>query len=760
MAESGKRGGPASSPGQPGRSQDRSYEQGNLFAPAVELSDGPGSLDPGPAGTRRKVVWFAIVALCWGAAVFVRLVDLQVVRRSFFEEKAHAQHERTLEVRASRGLILDRRRRELAISVPIDSICAQPVEISDPQAVGSLLARILGVPRRELVKKLSVHHGFCWVARLVEPELADRVRALNLKGIYFQKESKRYYPKGTTAAHVIGAVGLDQVGLAGIEQAQEDELEGKPGLVVVSTDARQRQFAGTFRQQPDPGLNIILTVDERIQYVAERELNAAVARTSAAAGSIVVLEPSTGAVLAMANYPTFNPNRPVRSAADVEKRRDFAISSAFEPGSTFKLVTVAAALEEKVARPNDVIDCQMGAIVLAGHRIRDHKPFGSLTVEQVIAHSSDVGAIKLALRLGDQRMYQYMRRFGFGRPTGVELPGEAAGLTKPAEQWSKISIGAIAMGQEVGVTALQLVQAVGAIANGGVLTAPHLIEATFENGGQPVPTQHAAGRRVISPETAIEMKRMMEMVVLNGTGKLARLDGYTAGGKTGTAQKIDPRTRSYSKTDFVASFVGFAPLNNPAIVVAIILDSPRGLHGGGGVSAPVFPRVAGEVLRYLQAPQDVPVDPSLRRRRAEPDPQLLAEVSDFNPDNGLTDGGRGAAETPGRREIPKGGRGDGETRGGGDGATRRPAVRGAYRVGNGTDAGRAADAATKAPVLLAVSRGAMPDFYGKPLREVVQEATALGLAVDLKGSGLARRQSPSPGSPVTTVTRATVEFER
>jgi cell division protein FtsI (penicillin-binding protein 3) len=271
-------------------------------------------------------------------------------------------------------------------------------------------------------------------------------------------------------------------------------------------------------------------------------LNAAIGRTAAAAGSVVVLEPKTGALLAVANYPTFNPNEPVHSPGETENRRNYAISSSFEPGSTFKLITLGAALEEKLTRPDEVVDCQMGSIIVAGHRIRDHKPFGRLTVEQILVNSSDVGAIKMGMRLGDDRMYQYMRRFGLGQPTGIELPGEARGLTKPPSRWSKISIGAISMGQEVGVTAVQLVQVVGAIANGGVLVPPHLIEATYENGGKRVPVQHPPSRRVISAETAVELKHMMEMVVLNGTAKLARLQGYNAGGKTGTAQKVDPRT--------------------------------------------------------------------------------------------------------------------------------------------------------------------------------------------------------------------------
>jgi cell division protein FtsI (penicillin-binding protein 3) len=710
--------------------------QGNLFPPALELDQGPrlkrAAGDLGPA--RKKILWFGILVSCWGALIFMRLAYLQVVRRDFFEEKARAQQQRTLQVAASRGFILDRRARELAVSVPVDSICAMPAEISDPASTARILARILGVSRQELEKKFKVRRGFCWVARLVEPELAERVRALNLKGIYFQKESKRFYPKGFTAAHLIGVVGLDQIGLAGLEQAREEELQGVPGTLVLSTDARQRHFAGTLSQEPEPGLNLVLTIDERIQYVAERELQQAIARTGAAAGSIVILEPATGALLAVANHPSFDPNQPVRSktkeelAQELERRRNHAISSIYEPGSTFKLVTIAAALEEKLTRPDEVLDCQMGAIYLHGHRIRDHKRFGLLTVEQVLARSSDVGTIKLGMRLGERRFYQWIRRFGFGRPTGLGLPGEAAGLTKPAERWSKVSIGAISMGQEIGITAIQLVQAVGAIANHGLLVPPRVLEATFETGGQPVPVERPAARRVLSPETAIQVKRMMEQVVLNGTGKLGRLDGYTAGGKTGTAQKLDPRTRTYSKTDYVASFVGFAPLQNPAIVVAVVLDSPRGLHSGGGVAAPIFPRVAQEVLRYLEVPQDVPVDPVRRARRAPPDSQLLADVSDLNPEN----------ERVG--EFP---------------LASAPEEEGAL----GREAAPAPSSSPE-PLLLAAADGAVPNFYGKPVRAVLEEATALGLEVDLRGSGLARRQSPEPGSRLATGVRVTVEFER
>ena len=708
----------------PGQGGGLDPTQGRLFPPAVELGASDGAA--GAAGlnqTRRRILWFAILAFGWGALIFLRQAHLQIGRRPFFEEKARIQLQRTVVIRASRGRILDRRGRELAISAPVDSICAMPAEVADPEAAGDILARIIGLPRAELVRKLRARRGFCWIQRQVEPEVAEQVRALNLRGIYFQKESKRYYPKGRSAAHLVGAVDLDQIGQLGVEQAREDQLQGKPGLMVVSADARRRSFAGALAREPEPGLNVVLTVDERIQHVAERELSLAIQQTGALAGSIVVLEPGTGALLAVANHPTFNPNEPVRSPGDLEARRNFAVHSSFEPGSTFKLVTIAGALEEKLTQPRERLDCQWGAIRVGGRRIRDHKPFGVLTVEEILAHSSDVGAIKLGMRLGNQRLSEYMQRFGFGRPTGVELHGEARGLTKPAARWSRVSIGAISMGQEVGVTALQLAQAVGVIANNGLLVPPRVVEAVFRTGEKPVAVPRRAGRQVVSPETAIQVRKMMEVAILSGTGKLARLEGYTAGGKTGTAQKIDPRTGTYSRRDFVASFVGLAPLSNPAIVVAIILDSPRGLHSGGGVAAPIFPRVAGEVLRYVGVPQELPVSPRPRPRRIPPDERLLAEVDDFNP------------ERPEEAWAPG------------------PAL---ASVGPRSSPAWPASAG----VLLAVADQAVPDFYGKSLRAVVEQATGLGLEVELRGNGVARRQIPAAGSALPAGSRVLIEFER
>ncbi|HLA38773.1 MAG TPA: penicillin-binding protein 2, partial [Candidatus Glassbacteria bacterium] len=410
----------------------------------------------------------------------------------------------------------------------------------------------------------------------------------------------------------------DDQGLAGIELGYEEVLRGRPGQLLIERDARQRWLRRTGRP-PQPGQNLVLTLDENIQHIAERELAAAFQQSRALSGTVVVQDPHTGEILALANQPTFNPNR--YAGADSEALRNLAVSAAYEPGSAFKVVTVAAALEEKLAGPQELIDCQMGSIVLAGRRIRDHKPFGILSVEQIIQNSSNVGAIQLALRLGNESFYQYVRSFGFGSPTGIELPGEAMGLTKPPERWSKISIGAMAMGQEIGVTPLQIAAMASIIANGGWWVRPRIVRSDAA-GRIAEPPLLADRRRIISPETAEMLQRMMTLVVEKGTGRQAKPQGYTAAGKTGTSQKIDPATRAYSRTDHVASFVGFAPAEAPVFTILVVLDSPRGRYHGGDASAPVFRKIAEQVLAYRNIPASRPGVP----------PVALASYQELPPD--------------------------------------------------------------------------------------------------------------------------------
>lgn len=668
----------------------------------------------GALGASRFVALAAILGL-WIAAGAARLIYLQVFQYGEYLARAQRQQQRTIEVSPKRGAIYDRNSRELAMSVSVDSVFAVPAEIPAPENTATLLARVLNTDAAELLTRMKSSRSFCWVKRKVDNLEAERVRALNLRGVYLQKENKRFYPKRELAAHVLGYVGVDENGLAGVELTFDSSVRGRPGKLLILTDARRRWFGRTERA-PDAGDNLILTIDEKIQYIVERELSAVVGATHAKAATIIVSDPTNGEVLAMANRPTYNPNRHTQHPPESWVNR--AVAAAYEPGSTFKIITVAAALEERLTRPGEVIDCQMGAIYIAGHRIGDHKAFGLLDVNHIVANSSGVGAIKLGIRLGDDRMYRYLRAFGFGASTGIELPGEARGLTKPPARWSKISIGAISMGQEIGVSPIQLLTAVNAMANGGWLHRPRIVRQRFHhapNAARPGMLYAAAPEsersRVVSAETAEQLKRMLQLVVLDGTGKKAQLNGWSAAGKTGTAQKADPATGGYSRTDYVASFVGFAPVNQPAISIAVILDSPRGDHGGGTVAAPVFKRIAELVLAYLEVPHDLPVAPGTAPK-AEID---VAQLRDWAP-----------AE---------------------------PAV-----AATGWRIPMAAPPAQSTVVLDLEGANTVPDFLGKPVRAVAEQAVAAGFDIDLVGSGIAREQWPSAGSGLAPGSRIRVRF--
>ena len=404
---------------------------------------------------------------------------------------------------------------------------------------------------------------------------------------------------------------------------------------MISVDARKHWFA-SVEKEPEAGNSVVLTIDQNIQYIAERELERGMEETQAIAGTVIVENPHTGEILALTNRPTFNPN--IRKEIKNEALKDRAVSDIYEPGSTFKMVTISAGLEEKVTRPDEMFDCQMGSIVINGMRIRDSRPHGMLSVADIIAESSDVGAIKVALRLGDERFYKYIRAFGFGQQTGIELPGETRGMTKPVERWSKVSIGAISMGQEIGISAVQLGALISTIANDGVRVPPRIVAGTIEpqktsqNIPQTIAFQPAEGTRVISSLTAAQMRQMLQGVVLHGTGRKAILEGYSSAGKTGTAQKVDPATGAYSKTKYVASFAGFAPINDPQIAVVVILDSAVGLHQGGQVSAPVFQRVMQQMLEYQHVPHDVQLPANrqvLLARRDVPE----ASLEESSPDH-------------------------------------------------------------------------------------------------------------------------------
>ncbi|MEP6568461.1 MAG: penicillin-binding transpeptidase domain-containing protein [Acidobacteriota bacterium] len=557
---------------------------------------------------RRTLLVAAFVAL-WMLGISARLVYLQVSRHDKLAARAHQQQQDAIETSPTRGPVLDRAGVELARTIDTTSVFIAPdefkktkndTEAQATEAIGRTaqsLSSLLGLDQKAVFNQINDARNsgrrFLWIARRIDPEKATQLNAMDLAGVHTKSEPKRFYPNGSLAANVLGFVGLDGNGLAGIEQVYNEKIVGEPGKIFIEKDSLGRAYEST-EVLGRPGQTIVLTIDQSIQYQAEAALTAAIAQSGAKAGTAIVLDPHTGDILALANAPTFDPNDV--GAAPPASRANWALQNIYEPGSTFKIIAFSAAIEKGLAKPTDHIDCQMGSVTVAKRLIHDHHPFGDLTLADALAKSSNVAAIKLGLRVGDPTMYEYITRFGFGTRTGIELPGETAGLIRPLSRWQPSSIGSVAIGQEVGVTPLQMVAAFGALANGGVRIAPHLIREIRNGEGvatyHPSPEQH----RVISKETASALRGMLEGVTLNGTAKKAQLDGYTAAGKTGTAQKIDPKTKAYSTTKFVASFVGFAPVNNPAVVIIVVIDEPGGSYHGGDVAAPVFRQIAEQIL--------------------------------------------------------------------------------------------------------------------------------------------------------------------
>jgi cell division protein FtsI (penicillin-binding protein 3) len=665
---------------------------------------------------RTRLLLVAALGAIWTGAAMGRLAYLQLFRYSEYYSRAQHQQRLIVDVGASRAEIFDRNMNPLAMSVPVDSAFAVPSEIADPAMVARLIGKVLDVPAEDIATRLAASHSFAWIARKLPPDKAARIAAMNLRGIYFQREGGRFYPKRELASHVLGYVDIDMKGLGGIEYALDDDLRTKPGKMLILADAHRRWYDSASKP-PDTGTSVVLTLDENIQYIAEKELAKAIHDTQAISGTVIVENPNSGELLAVANWPTFNPNAAKDSPA--EARVDRAVSSLYEPGSVFKIVTLSAAIDQGITNPNEIVDCQNGAIYIAGHRIRDHKAYGNLSVSQILAYSSDVGAIKVGLRLGAPKFYDYIRAFGFGQPTGVDLPGESRGMLRRLANWTPVSVGSISMGQEVGVTPLQMINAVSAIANGGLIVRPHVVRA-LRHGTQLVEPQEPEPRRVIRATTAATMRRMLEGVVLNGTGKMARLDGYTVAGKTGTAQKFDVNAGHYFAHKLIASFVGFAPISTPAVTILVQLDSPVGPHDGGQVAAPVFQRIAQQILPYLNVPQDVPLSGDmLRASRAHGSNEDLSDMSDF-------DTAQADPDTPVEEPLPS-----------------------------------AVPGSAPPTVELAEGQGIpAPQLRGKTVREVTEQCIRLGLNPVLVGTGIASDQSPEPGAMIRRGSRITVQFSR
>jgi cell division protein FtsI (penicillin-binding protein 3) len=759
----------------------------------------------------RGRYWLVCMALTvWVALIITKLFWLQILRHHEFVERAQKQQQHTFEVAPRRGVLYDRNLRELAMTVQAQSVYAVPSEIDDKKATVHALAQIVHTgndsspvdawtSEDQILARVNASRGFAWIARRLSPDAAARVKALNLKGVYFQKEFQRFYPDNEIAAQVLGYVGVDDNGLGGMEQKFDERLHGEPGRMYAAMDAR-RHVLGSTEREPEPGENLVLSIDENIQFLAEKALDAAMQRTRAEDGTVVVQDVHTGQILALAIRPTFNPNDFRHTTPAL--LRDHAVSDVYEPGSTFKLVTYAAALDQHIVKPDDMIDCQGGAITFNGRTIHDNQGehFGVITVHEALEHSSDVAAVKLALKMGPDHFYDYIHSFGFGTKSGLELPGETRGLLRIPAHWGSTSIGSIAIGQEIAVTPLQLVSMVSTIANGGVYMPPHVVIATQAkdgkisgqagnqsgnqtgnqgtqlvaqpfHAGEDLPNPLPAGaRRVISTMAAAQMRKMMEGVVLYGTGKAAQLNGYSSGGKTGTAQKIDPATHTYSKTMHFASFAGIAPVNSPVIAIAVVLDDPKGggvSYYGGASSAPVFAQVAQQTLEYLGVPHDVEIKtakpgakPAAGQKgdqEGEPEQEhtgdvnaLVAALNDLPADDPLREAVSNARAAAAEATAAK--------------PTSRTNEKSAARTEPAKAAPEPAPSANPAPELVSVSLPAgtvkVPSLIGMAVRQVVEQVAVAGLNLQVEGRGLVRSQEPAAGSAVQPGTQVVVHCAR
>ncbi|NOY83371.1 MAG: penicillin-binding protein 2 [Nitrospirae bacterium] len=541
------------------------------------------------------------------ALVFVRLIFIQGIERDTWLARADQAQEKTVQLEPERGTIYDRNGNVLAMNFDRPSLYAIPGEIKNPKRTAKKLAKILEVRSDRLLRKLKRKKAFVWLKRKINLEQMKKIDTLKIKGIRSVMESKRVYPKGNLFGQVLGFTGLDNQGLEGIEKKHDPILRGTSGAIILERDAHGKSIFPKDLQyiESTPGRDLHLTVDENIQHISERELRRMVESSGAKGGTAIVMNPWNGEILAMAIQPAFNPNE-VRTSGPAQWRNR-AIADFYEPGSTFKIITASAALEEKLVRPEDLIDCEKGTYRVRGTTIHDHDPFGIISFRQVIAHSSNIGTIKIAEILGTERLSNYARAFGFGERLGIALNGESPGLLRKTKNWSGRSLASIAIGQEIGVTPLQMVTATSVIANGGYLMTPKIIrEVRGKNGEETNPPQ--IKRRVLSEETAREMTEILKGVVSNtGTAIRAAVSGYTVVGKTGTAQKIDPETRRYSPDKFVSSFVGYVPAEDPVITILVMVDEPEGKGWGGEIAAPVFSNIAKEVLHYLKvAPNATP----------------------------------------------------------------------------------------------------------------------------------------------------------
>ena len=622
--------------------------------------------------------FFVLLFVCVAARAFY----LQVIKRDHLLKLADRQHQKIVPLTPVRGTIYDANGAAMAVSVEMDSCFAEPKSIEDLGKAATKLAPVIGAPREAILKRLQGSKNFVWLQRRITPDQVKRIKALELEGINFVKETKRFYPNSEVAAHVIGFTGLDPEGLEGVEKRYDATILGGTGYLVTERDALGRDvaFKGIVIKNDANGHSVTLTLDKNIQYIAEKELAAAVNKCGARAGSVIVMEPQTGKVLAMANYPTFNLN--THASVHPQVWRNRAVADSYEPGSTFKALLIAAALEEKVIRPGDSFNCEGGSFGIGGRTIHDTHKYGRLSVAEILKFSSNIGAAKIGSRLGPTRLHAYLKNFGIGEKTGIDLPGEAVGNLRSTSQWYPIDLATVSFGQGVSTSSIQLAAAFSAIANGGTLMKPYIVERITDKEGNVVKAfMPEVRRRVIAPETAKSVARMMEGVAVEGgTGTAAAVDGFRVAGKTGTAQKVDPVTRGYSHNKRTASFIGFVPADRPRLTIVVVIDEPKTSPYGGVVAAPAFGAIALQSLCYLK----VPLDPLLKTK---PPVQQAKAVA------------------PREEEIP----------------------------------------AAEGTIAEAGEGMVMPNFRGMSMRQVLKVMEQQGINVKLLGSGRVMEQNPTPG---------------
>lgn len=663
----------------------------------------------------RRVKWLARIALLWAVALVVRLVHLQVVRHEELASFALDQQTRLATIQTPRGTIYDRNLKPLAMSVPVEKVIVNPRQLPDRALAAQMLASVLGIDAAKLAERIeqayAAGRGYLEIAKRVDSETAGRLRGLGVDWIAFEDSNIRRYPNGTLASHLLGGVNHEEHGNGGVELRFDDELSGDPGYERVIADVRHRGFDSTVEREAHLSRDLMLTIDRRIQYVADTVIRQAVIDNQCDSGSAMVVDPYSGEVLALANYPTYDPNEPPTTKESYADRRNLALIAPGEPGSVFKVFTIAAALESTDIKPSSEFFCHNGSFSMWGRVLHEAKGgYGTLTVEDILAKSSNIGAVKIGMRVGEKKLHEYLTRFGFGQPTGIEAPSESEGKLRPLRYWQPGSMGSVPMGHEVMTTTAQLARAMSAIANNGKLVrlkiaavmpqrGVRLEKAAFTQDAEPA-------QQVIRPETAITMRQMLERVVLVGTGKAARLDGYTSGGKTGTAQMYDFAARKYTHR-YNASFMGFAPVTNPAVVVVVTLNGST--KYGGVIAAPAFREITQSALRVLNVPQDV----------VQPDAPSVAA-------------------TP----------------------AQAPVADGAPATIDDAAAAKLYEETIKADPSTLPLGPVVPNLIGKSTRAVLEIASERGLRLEPSGSGIARRQDPPPGTRLTAGERIKVFFER